>query len=605
MPGPRGLVSGCLSGLPQWLLDVRPAPPASNRAAWNGLPSGVRTAFLARGLTALEQPWPALPATLWLGFGRSGDRVGFEDAYLARRRHLNALVLAECTEGEGRFLDAVIDGLWLLSEESGWQLPAHNAHVRGGPRAALPDTAAPVIDLFAAETGAQLALIAALLGPALDAVSPEIVRRIDREIAARIVTPYLERHFWWMGQGDEPMNNWTAWCTQNVLLAVFTRPTDQATRHAVMRKAAASLDAFLKDYGEDGACGEGALYYRHAGLCLFNAIAILDAAAPGVFAPLWAEPKLRNIAEYIRNVHVADDRYVNFSDCSAAVGRCGAREYLFARAVGSDALADFAARDWAADEASDLPDEVNLFYRLQTAFAARELAARAAAAKPARPADIFYSSIGLLVARDDRFTLAVKAGDNGGSHNHNDVGSLTLYKDGAPVLIDVGVETYTARTFSARRYEIWTMQSAFHNLPSFGGVMQQDGPGFAARDVETWIGEDETGIGMEIAGAWPEAAGLRSYRRTVRLLKGRGVSVEDRHEGDRPAEMSLMFAALPRIEGDATLLDGLARIDLTGAGAPRIEAIAVDDARLRLSWPERIYRVLVPLAGPRLGMMIS
>lgn len=499
----------------------------------------------------------------------------------------------------------MIDGIWLLCEESGWQLPAHNSYVRGGPRAALPDTAAPVIDLFAAETGAQLAVLAALLGPALDAVSPEIVRRIDREIAARIVAPYLTKHFWWMGRGDEPMNNWTAWCTQNVLLAVFTRPTDQPTRQAVARRAAASLDAFLKDYGDDGACAEGALYYRHAGLCLFNALRVLDTVAPGAFAPLWAEPKLRNIAEYILNVHVAEDRYVNFSDCSAVVERCGAREFLFARAVGSDALADFAARDWAEDPASDRPDEVNLFYRLQNAFAAKAMAVRAAAAPAVRPADIFYPSIGLLVARDERFVLAVKAGDNGGSHNHNDVGSLTLYKNGAPFLIDVGVETYTARTFSARRYEIWTMQSAFHNLPTFGGVMQRDGAAFAARDVETWIGDHETGIRMEIAGAWPAEAGLRGYRRSVRLLKGRGVLVEDLHDGDRPAELSLMFAAAPRIEADAILLDGLGRIDLTGAGTPRVEAIAVDDARLRLSWPERIYRVLVPLAGPRLALMIS
>ncbi|MBP0575285.1 heparinase II/III family protein, partial [Mycobacterium tuberculosis] len=83
-----------------------------------------------------------------------------------------------------------------------------------------------------------------------------------------------------------------------------------------------------------------------------------------------------------------------------------------------------------------------------------------------------FPSVGVLVARDDRFALAVKAGDNGDSHNHNDTGSITLYKDGRPVLIDVGVESYTQKTFSPRRYEIWTMQSAYHNLPTFAGVMQ-------------------------------------------------------------------------------------------------------------------------------------
>lgn len=75
---------------------------------------------------------------------------------------LNAMILAECVEHQGRFLDRIIDGLMLLCEESGRQLPAHNAQVRGGKRAALADVASPTIDPFAAETGAQLAVAAAM-----------------------------------------------------------------------------------------------------------------------------------------------------------------------------------------------------------------------------------------------------------------------------------------------------------------------------------------------------------------------------------------------------------------------------------------------------------
>ncbi len=101
------------------------------------------------------------------------------------------------------------------------------------------------------------------------------------------------------------MNNWTAWISQNVLLTVFSLKTDQPTRHAVVRKALGSLDAFLKDYAEDGACEEGVLYYRHAALCLHGALTILDAVAPGLFAGVWQQPKIRNMAEYIAHMHVA------------------------------------------------------------------------------------------------------------------------------------------------------------------------------------------------------------------------------------------------------------------------------------------------------------
>ena len=88
-------------------------------------------------------------------------------------------------------------------------------------------------------------------------------------------------------------------------------------------------------------------------------------------------------------------------------------------------------------------------------------------AAPAAPHDVWYPSVGILVSRRGAYALGGKAGSNADSHNHNDVGSVTLYRDGRPLLIDVGVETYSKKTFSPQRYEIWTMQSGWHNLPQF------------------------------------------------------------------------------------------------------------------------------------------
>ena len=584
-----------LGGLPAQLHDFAVAPDP-----WASLPNEVKAALIAEGEAALELSYPALTATAYLAYARTGDRAGFEADYFARRRMLNAFVLAECAEGQGRFLDRIVDGVGLISEESGWQLPAHNSYERGGKRLALPDPDRPVIDLFAAETGALLAVVAQLLGPALH---PEVVSRIDRELEHRIYRPYLDHHFWWMGNGDEPMNNWTVWCTQNVLLSVFTRPTSEEMRRAVVAKAARSLDAFLKDYGEDGACEEGVLYYGHAGLCLFNAMVVLDAVAPGCFTPLWREPKVRNIAEYVVNMHVEGALYFNFADSSAVVERCGAREFLFGKAVGSAMLADFAAADWAAERALTLPDEINLFYRVQAAFAVAALDGHRRGVP--HKADVFLESIGLLVARDEHFALAVKAGDNGDSHNHNDVGSVIVYKDGRPVLVDVGVETYTKKTFSAERYDIWTMQSAYHNLPTFEDVMQRDGAAFAARNVVTALGDQAASIEMEIAGAYPSEAGVRSYRRTVRLDKGRAVTIADSYDGDRRATLSLMLAMEPTIEDERVVLPGLASILLEGAETPTIETIPIQDARLRRAWPDKLYRVLVPFAGRELRLTIE
>lgn len=548
---------------------------------------------------ALAQPWSVILASDYLEYTQNGNRARFETLYFSRRLKLNALVLGECIEGEGRFLPDITNGLWLICEESGWQLPAHNAHVRGGPRVPLPDPRDPVIDLFAAETAANLALVLHLLQSELDAT---LVSRICGDIDQRITAPYLSRHFWWMGNGAERMNNWTAWITQNVLLSAFLRPTDQQTRRAIVAQALKSLDAFQKDYAEDGACEEGALYYGHATLCMFGAIAVLNEAAPGVFKPLMRTEKLHNMAHFISHMHVAEDRFFNFADAPACFKTSGLREYLAGKAIDSRQLQAFGAERWQRSSNRLMQDEWNLWYRVQAILTERELAR--VAFEPVEKANIVYPGIELAIARDDTFDLAVKGGNNGESHNHNDVGSVTLYKHGRPFLIDVGVETYTARTFSAQRYDIWTMQSAFHNLPSFGGVMQADGQAFAARDFSADDNAAWTEISLDIAGAYPPEAGLRRYKRTVRLLRGRCVEITDVADGEYEAVLSLMSVEKPVLKDQTLLLGDLGAIDFDGAGTPVIEAISISDPRLLQSWPDTIYRTLFPFKDNCLRLVV-
>ncbi len=119
-------------------------------------------------------------------------------------------------------------------------------------------------------------------------------------------------------------------------------------------------------------------------------------------------------------------------------------------------------------------------------FSAAEIA-QAEAYAP-QPRDTWLPVIEVMAARDQAgsahgWYVAAKGGHNNESHNHNDIGEFVVYRDGLPLLIDAGVETYSRKTFSPQRYEIWTMQSAYHNLPTIDGVQQAPGEQFAARDV--------------------------------------------------------------------------------------------------------------------------
>lgn len=623
-----------------------PKAKISDRKMWRSVDEQWKRETVSLGEDFLGVSYPYITAADYMDFCRTGNRTRFEEKYFRKRYALNALVLAECVEDEGRFLDDIVNGIFSICEESAWQLPPHNTYVRDTPQLPLPDAAQPVLDLFACESGAVLATVYYLLKERLDQVSPFISSRIMRELEHRIFEPYLTRHFWWMGNGREPMNNWTIWCTQNVLLSVFLTDTENELREKVLEKACVSADYFLAEYGEDGCCDEGAQYYRHAGLCLFHVLDILNAVTDRAFSSLYREDKIKNIASYILNVHVDDQYYVNFADCSPVAGRAGVREFLFAENTGNKDMAAFAAKDFMAGGIDSLllPRESNLFYRLENGFCAADIKAYAVWHREEAVChkDIYYPSVGLFIARDERFTLAVKAGDNGDSHNHNDVGSFTVYKNGKPLLIDAGVESYTKKTFSPRRYEIWTMQSAYHNLPTVNGIMQSDGETYRASGVQCYMDHSTGEIEMDIAGAYPPEAGLLSYRRRGILHKGGEIVIRDEfvlrdgsESGKRPVHgdgsvfregsnagedvgsamgglppvvLSLMTYERPEYSSDkrgsVLALGTLGEIGLVGGRYLKTETIPVTDERLGQTWKHEIYRSLIAAEGSSLEIHI-
>lgn len=601
------------------LLPFSPTAPAGCRRAWEALSSlslpsegrSVSEHLIREAEEAIFSPWPQILAADYLDFSRTGNRERFETKQFSRRTRLNALILGECCEHQGRFLDAVIDGLYLICEETAWQLPAHNSYIRDTPQLPLPDVSRPVLDLFAAETGAVLAAAAYVMKEELDSVSPLIVKMIRKQLKERIFTPYLTEHFWWMGDGHSPMNNWTVWCTQNVLLAAFLSDLDQASRQAVFKKACRSIDYFLAEYGEDGCCDEGAQYYRHAGLCLFNCLELLNGITGNHFSSLYQEPKIKNIASYILKVHVADGYYINFSDCSPIAGRCGAREYLFGARTGQPELMALAAADLKRSADPLLSEEHNLFYRLQALSVCGEMLS-SPLKEQEKGMDVYFPSTGLLIARDEHFCLAVKAGSNDDSHNHNDTGSFTLYQDGKPLFIDVGVETYQKKTFSPRRYEIWTMQSQYHNLLSFRDssepeklIMEQAGPEFGAENTAWKLNDREVFMSMELAPAFGHPK-LRSWKREMRFVKGEEIRIRDqvKTDGLLPV-LSLMTYEEPVWDGEKRLLSigAAGRCRIQGCANVQTERIPITDPRLRTAWKHDIWRVLVEFEGEEVELI--
>lgn len=574
---------------------------ASDRPRWESVPQELKRQMVSMAETLLEQDWPELPLSLYQDFQKTGNRERFQHVYMGKRRRLSILVIAECLEYTGRFIPTIADGLWSLIGEPAWVIPAHNSYIRDTPQLPCPLTERPILDLFACETGEIVALASALLQEEFDAlIGAEFVETLHHQLRVRIINPYLNDYFWWMGGPDDKLNNWTVWCTQNILLTALSLPLAESEKQAVIAKATGSLDLWLDQYGDDGCCDEGASYWHAAGLCFWGCIYILDTVANGTATKVFECEKVRNIARYITNVHVKGDWYLNFADCSPKAGMLGTREYLFGKAIHDDQLIRQALLDWNKDyefhliasrpaTARDAGDnDYNLWYRLLDCLYATEM--RTALLPEERPIApyIWYQSVGLAIYRFNGHTLAVKAGCNDDSHNHNDVGSLILYDGDHPLLIDVGVETYTRKTFSPQRYTLWPMQSFYHNVCNFGDTMQGAGAQFKA----TQVNATENGISMELASAYPEKAELQNYLRTITLQR-QGVTITETVVGNVAPTLTIMTMDRPTIESTKILFKDWC-ISYKSDTVANFEEISIEDSRLRQAWPDTLYRILIP-----------
>jgi hypothetical protein len=230
--------------------------------------------------------------------------------------------------------------------------------------------------------------------------------------------------------------------------------------------------------------------------------------------------------------------------------------------------------------------------------------------------DVWMEHIQVMAAREgvgrQGFFLAAKGGHNDEHHNHNDIGQFVVYYNGLPVVIDIGPETYSAKTFGPQRYEIWTMRSAYHNVPLVNGCEQPPGSVYAAAGVRYEADEREAALFMSLAEAYPPEADLVEWQRTCSLRRCRGeasaVAVTDSFRLKAPTyalRMHFMTRYKPEVITGSSLLiklpDGTSlemKLDTDSGILIEIETIRLQDERVTASWGEEVYRVALSPTAP-------
>ncbi|MCK4346137.1 MAG: heparinase II/III family protein [Bacteroidales bacterium] len=586
--------------------DWYPFPKASDREGWSGLPAKVRTNHIAQAEKHLNCEWETPKASVFLEYVRNGNRSNYQSVLFNRRSKLAELVLGECMEGKGRFMDDVLNGIWTICEETYWGVPAHLSLQQKGN--GLPDVTEPTVDLFAAETGMLLSWTYYLLGDQLDSISPLINERILYEVNRRILDVNLERDdFWWMGLKGNKVNNWNPWVCSNWLTAVLILEQDPERRIQSVKKILRCLDQFLNHYPKDGGCDEGPNYWGRAAASLYDCLELLNWASKGEI-DIYDNPLIREMGRYIYRTFINDRYFINFADASAIVSVDPSLVYRYGKSIRDETMMSFGSYMAGKQNLGQNYIKGSMGRVLPTLFILDELNN----VEPASPffRDFWLPELQVMGARSYEGSakglyLAAKGGHNAESHNHNDVGSFIVYIDGFPAIIDVGVETYTAKTFSNRRYEIWTMQSAYHNLPTINGIMQKEGEKYNAKDVHYQNNEKKAIFSLDIANAYPEEAGIDFWKRTMILNRGKQIVIQDKYKLKEVREelvLSIMTWKEPEWIRDGKIR--LQKPDKINEAKEvfiefeknkykvNIEEIEIADNRLKSSWGEKVYRIL-------------
>jgi hypothetical protein len=562
----------------------------------DSIPESVRQSYISFGQQYAGKSWQSLPVSVFSEYKQNGNRTRYESLQFEKRRQLAALVMAELMEGKRRLMPDIINGLMSTLEETWWGLPAHY-------RTAVPQADDQNVDLFNAETASLIAYTRYVLEEEIRRFSPLMLELIDKEMARRLLEPAVKTNYSWKTAGM----NWNPWICSNWLACVLFCEHDASRRAEALRQINKACDAFMNAYPADGGCDEGIHYWDRAAASLFETYYLMSKMSELDFATMDKNrrAKLQAMGAYIYKMYIGNDYAVNFADAHGNKAMLHINiAYPFGLVIGDKTMCQYAA--WVGQKEDFMHNAGQLYNRSGNwPPLARELIflqyiQQFMREQPREPhvQNVWLPDLQVMTSREPY--VAFKGGNNGESHNHNDVGSFIVYTDGTPLLIDTGVGAYDAKTFSNKRYEVWTMQSDYHNLPRINGYSQHDGKQYKARVVSYKPGE----MTLDISGAYPKESHVRWWNRTVKTGGHRVEVTEDYslYDYDAPSQLMLMTLTQPNADKPGQIALGTHSITYDA----RQLSVAVEDVSdkldfvLRGMWGNKMYRIVMTVRQKKL-----
>lgn len=575
-------------------MTFTPVPPYGDSYWLDSIPLAMRNSYIKEAEKYIGTCWESTNIMLFSEYVRNGNRSNFQNFSFNKRGKLAILALGEIMEGKGRFLPDIFNGMFSICEETWWGVPSHYGSI-------IPFQSKQTLDLFNAQTGGLMAWMYYMFKEPIRDFTPLLEKRILEEISRRILVEGKNSNQWWR----EANSNWNPWICSNWLSCILLAESNREKQIEYIQLVLNSLDGFIDKYPQDGGCDEGPHYWERATGALLDCLVLLKKASNGLI-DLSSNKKIQSMSNYIVKMNIGNGYFVNFADANTKIiphvdwfpSALYLQNYELMSLSANTALNENYFTDPSATFVRDNFGSINRELSLLTVL--KEL--QKVKPREVLAFDSWFPGIEVLTARSipnstKGLFLAVKGGHNAENHNHNDVGSFIIYADGKPLFIDPGNEIYRKET-AINRYNIWCLQSGYHNLPKINGVDQKNGRRYMAKDVKEFIDSEQVSFSLNIADAYPKDAAVQSWVREILFKRNEQVVVTEKFKLEKykkPTEIIFMSPIKPKLLVDRVVF-ALGDVDYAllfdkNTITPSFEAVNLSDKKLKATWGNQLYRI--------------
>ena len=461
----------------------------------------------------------------------NGNREIFERDHIEYETRLHVLFLAYIITEDEKYLSPLADIIWGICDFESWSIPAHVAE-----KLSIADRRRN-LDLCSCILGYRIAEVLYFIGDKL----PELVyKRAKAEVQYRIIDSFAEcgdNKYHWL----KCTNNWAAVCIAGVLCSYLYLATEEEIE-AQLPRMIEIAEHYLQGFEEDGCCTEGYGYWNY-GFSFFCVFAKMLSDYTDGKINYFENEKVHKIAMFQQNILLNGSECLSFSDGGLTFEPYAWLSH-FLKGIYPDmqlpTLSDECVIDYATAPLSN-GAPIRYIFWTNPDYVGEGLV----------PKSHRFTNAEWFLYHSEKYSLGAKAGHNNEFHNHNDVGSFLISKDGRVTFCDPGGGEYTKDYFGANRYSIFVTSGRAHSVPVINGEYQA----FGKREGEVFI-FDENRFKFSMKGGYTIDT-LTSLVRDFECLDD-CVRITDTYEfSEAPTSIRERFVSLlPIEERDGTLVCG-------------------------------------------------